>query len=205
MRSPGPCALQTARKPNSVLDDHSSRRPIAEPLQQPTRKFRLSLGLRPRNLFACAYRAGAPPSPEEERRMSLPIWSCSVWGLPCRAAYAVRGALLPHPFTLTFQQLALLTSAVCFLLHWPSCRLEAAVPDVIRHTALRSSDFPPPPDRSEATGGSDRPAACASSLPQVRGREGVSSPLPPSARVLGHLWWIQRLPRCFEARLRDFI
>ncbi len=79
--------------------------------------------------------------------MSLPIWSCSVWGLPCRPAYAVRGALLPHPFTLTFQQLALLNVAVCFLLHWPSCRLWAAVPDVIRHTALRSSDFPPPPDR----------------------------------------------------------
>jgi len=31
-------------------------------------------------------------------------------------------------------------------LHWPSSRLEAAVPDVIRHTALRSSDFPPPPE-----------------------------------------------------------
>ncbi len=79
--------------------------------------------------------------------MSLPIWSCSVWGLPCRPTYACRGALLPHPFTLTVQQLTLLRLAVCFLLHWPSCRLEAAVPDVIRHTALRSSDFPPPPDR----------------------------------------------------------
>ena len=34
--------------------------------------------------------------------------------------------------------------AVCFLWHWPSCGLEAAIPDVIRHTALRSSDFPLP-------------------------------------------------------------
>ena len=40
--------------------------------------------------------------------------------------------------------------AVCFLWHFPSNRLEPAVPDVIRHTALRSSDFPLPCD-------SDRP------------------------------------------------
>ena len=32
---------------------------------------------------------------------SLPIWSCSVWGLPCVPAYAETGALLPHLFTLT--------------------------------------------------------------------------------------------------------
>ena len=32
---------------------------------------------------------------------SLPIWSCSVWGLPCRRHYCRRGALLPHLFTLT--------------------------------------------------------------------------------------------------------
>jgi hypothetical protein len=34
--------------------------------------------------------------------------------------------------------------AVSFLWHWPSAGLEAHIPDVIRHTALRSSDFPPP-------------------------------------------------------------
>jgi hypothetical protein len=34
--------------------------------------------------------------------------------------------------------------AVCFLWHWPSTGFEARVPDVIRHTALRSSDFPLP-------------------------------------------------------------
>jgi len=31
-------------------------------------------------------------------------------------------------------------------LHLPSRGLETSVPDVIRHTALRSSDFPPPLD-----------------------------------------------------------
>jgi hypothetical protein len=34
-------ALQTARKPDSVLDDHSSRRRVTAALEQPTRKFRL--------------------------------------------------------------------------------------------------------------------------------------------------------------------
>jgi len=32
--------VQTARKPNFVLDDHSSRRRITAALQQPTRRFR---------------------------------------------------------------------------------------------------------------------------------------------------------------------
>ena len=32
---------------------------------------------------------------------SLPIWSCSVWGLPCPLHYCRGGALLPHLFTLT--------------------------------------------------------------------------------------------------------
>jgi hypothetical protein len=36
--------------------------------------------------------------------------------------------------------------AVHSLLHLPSRWLEPSVPDVIRHTALRSSDFPPPPN-----------------------------------------------------------
>ena len=31
----------------------------------------------------------------------LPIWSCSVWGLPCPRHYCSGGALLPHLFTLT--------------------------------------------------------------------------------------------------------
>jgi hypothetical protein len=32
---------------------------------------------------------------------SFPIWSCSVWGLPCLEHYCASGALLPHLFTLT--------------------------------------------------------------------------------------------------------
>ena len=48
--------------------------------------------------------------------------------------------------------------AVCSLWHWPSTGLDARVPDVIRHTALRSSDFPPPDTLACArASGSDRP------------------------------------------------
>ncbi len=32
-----------------------------------------------------------------------PIWSCSVWGLPCLRLYSRSGALLPHLFTLTLR------------------------------------------------------------------------------------------------------
>src|ERR1700761_8396146 len=90
--------VQAARKPNSVLGDHSSRRRITTPLQQPTRKFRPWAFTHPLRLNATGRCA---PPPEEKRTDSLPIWSCSVWGLPCRSHCCGRGGLLPHPFTLT--------------------------------------------------------------------------------------------------------
>jgi len=46
---------------------------------------------------------------------AAPIRSCSRWGLPCRPRCRGRGALLPHPFTLTDGE----PSAVCFLWHCP--------------------------------------------------------------------------------------
>ena len=54
------------------------------------------------------------------------------------------------------------SEAVCFLLHWPSPYLDAWVPDVIRHTALRSSDFPPPPDGKPREAAIIRPPALPS-------------------------------------------
>jgi hypothetical protein len=47
---------------------------------------------------------------------------------------------LPAPFH-PYRILA--DAAVRFLWHWPSTALDGGLPDVIRHTALRSSDFPP--------------------------------------------------------------
>ena len=122
---------------------------MEQPEQAPCRATRAAL----------SHRADAQRQPCSRPGASLPIWSCSVWGLPCPGCYQPSGALLPHLFTLTPAWAALRTNpqaipgrppegglaeAVSFLWHWPSARLEARIPDVIRHTALRSSDFPPP-------------------------------------------------------------
>ena len=52
--------------------------------------------------------------------------------------------------------------AVYFLWHWPSMGFEAHVPDVIRHTALRSSDFPPPATRSPKPPAATARSSCQS-------------------------------------------
>ena len=78
---------QAACKPGSVhrpfgrMGDHSSGTILADRLAQPTRTERDS----------------APVSFETP----VPIRSCSRRGLPCRPCFQERGALLPHPFTLT--------------------------------------------------------------------------------------------------------
>src|SRR6478736_5917758 len=65
-------------------DGHSSGTHITARLEQPTRTTR------PGN---------RPPPPCG--RSIVPIRFCSRWGLPCRPRCRVRGALLPHLFTLT--------------------------------------------------------------------------------------------------------
>jgi hypothetical protein len=118
-----------AYKPGSVPgipgDGHSSRTAVAGGLARPTR----ATG------WKHAYAA--------------PIWSCSGWGLPCRFRYRSRGALLPHPFTLTLKNMRFF-KAVCFLWHCPWGRPRRVLPGTLFPW---SPDFPPP---TEA--GSDRPA-----------------------------------------------
>ena len=80
-------------------------------------------------------------SSAEQAGGSSPIWSCSVWGLPCPAHYCPGGALLPHLFTLTPTNRGGMFSVALSV----GPPLKASLPDVIRHTALWSSDFPPPP------------------------------------------------------------
>ena len=63
-----------------------------------------------------------------------------------RVGFAVPRTLLPERYALTapfHPYPCLATEAVCFLLRFPSGALERVIPDVIRHTALWSSDFPP--------------------------------------------------------------
>ena len=75
-------------------------------------------------------------------RRAAPIRSCSRWGLPCRPRHRGRGALLPHPFTLTDGPgRARSTPAVCFLWHFPWGRPRRALPGTVFPW---SPDFPPP-------------------------------------------------------------
>ncbi len=150
-------------KPNSVLCGHSSRRSVtARAHQRPTRRFRHLHEAHQRRRpvagdparAALPHRADAQPASGSKPRLP------SLFGLaPCGVYHACpitgcSGALLPHLFTLTPS----CPGAVCSLWHWPSTGLDARVPDVIRHTALRSSDFPPPePSACASDSGSDRP------------------------------------------------
>jgi len=82
-------------KPNSVVCGHSSRRRVAaDTHQRPTRRFQ-RLPEPPERIGPMRSAAWL------QAAASLPIWSCSMWGLPCPRPHGRSGALLPHHFTLT--------------------------------------------------------------------------------------------------------
>jgi hypothetical protein len=139
VRAAGP-RLQVACKPNSVEDDHSSRRRITTPLKRPTRRFPAHPG-EPRQEPGLARRASTHPRPGSGRRIP-PLFGLAPCGVYPATAFT-DGAVRSYR---TFSPLprAVKPPAVCSLWHWPSLSLDAQIPDVIRHTALRSSDFPPP-------------------------------------------------------------
>ena len=97
-------------------------------------------------------RAGTYP----ERTRKLPPYLVLL-----RVGFALPAALLRRRCALTapfHPYLSVAAGAVCFLWHFPSngpaqAKLgRGTLPDVIRHTALRSSDFPPSPlDAARAT------------------------------------------------------
>jgi hypothetical protein len=109
---------------------------------------------------------------------------CGVYHASAITAGAVRSyrTFSPLPPTQEQSQGLLRAVAVCFLWHWPSTgpvpKVDARVPDVIRHTALWSSDFPPP--AALAGSGSDRPVL----LPiLILPRIALRSP-PPACRAI---------------------
>ena len=65
-------------------------------------------GLRGTNPLGPCRQAAYPRLDRPEPRL-VAAWPCTRWGLPCRRTHALRGALLPHLFTLTLA--ALLTGA----------------------------------------------------------------------------------------------
>ena len=139
-------------KPNSVVCGHSSRRRVAaDAHQRPTRRFRHCIEQ------PCAHRADARAPPWLAPNARIPPYLVLL-----RVGFTLPPALPPercaltapfHPypgaeaascFRVARSPNRGVAEAVSFLWHWPSMGLEAHVPDVIRHTALRSSDFPPP-------------------------------------------------------------
>ena len=117
---------ESACKPGSVENDHSSGIAVTGNLKRPTRKH---AGTRAATCVATSLFGLAP-------------------GGVCRAAKCChwRGALLPHRFTLT--SFIAEASAVYFLLHFPSAHAAQALPGT---SSARSPDFPPHFARNAAT------------------------------------------------------
>ena len=96
---------ESAGKPGSVVDNHSSRPSVTAGLKQHTRV-------------------------RVEPTHSTPIWPCSEWGLPCPATLSPQAVgsyptVSPLPRTLAGR------SAVYSLLHWPSAYAAQALPGTL--------------------------------------------------------------------------
>ena len=115
-------------------DGHSSGPRITARLKRPTRRL---------------WRAEPARAPSEARRLPPYLVLLRV-GFALPAALLRRRCALTAPF---HPYPGVAAEAVCFLWHFPSKPgLNPDLPDVIRHTALRSSDFPPSPlDAARAT------------------------------------------------------
>jgi hypothetical protein len=107
------CKNESADKPGSVLDSHSSGVRVAAQLKRPTRK----------PMWATC---------SSDYAARFPIWSCSRWGLPCRWCCHPRGALLPHHFTLTGAACAALRRYLSVALS-----VGSRLPGVTWHRALK--------------------------------------------------------------------
>ena len=102
---------ESAIKPGSVVDNHSSRPCVTARLKQHTRG-------------------------RVEQTHSPPIWPCSEWGLPCPATLSPQAvgsypAVSPLPRTAAILAGRDSRSAVCSLLHWPSARAAQALPGTL--------------------------------------------------------------------------
>jgi len=154
-------------------DGHSSRPRITAGLKRPTRRF------------------DAPsqhvPQANPKTSSLFGLAPCGVYLACCIAAAAVRSYRTFSPLPrrgfrsrrLGATKSQSQSGAVCFLWHFPSAALERDLPDVIRHTALRSSDFPlPAPRHGERPSGPAanklyyirwRPAGCEVRRPETIG------------------------------------
>ncbi len=140
---------QAACKPNFVEDDHSSRRRITANTHSD-----LPAGLAHRASTRAAACAAALPA----------------YLVLLRVGFTMPPTLQPKRCALTapFHPYRILADAAVFSLwHLPSRSLDAPVPDVIRHTALRSSDFPLPAELCSSPAAIAQPPAS----PMIRVRQ----------------------------------
>ncbi len=87
-------------------------------------------------------------------KSNCPYWSCSRWGLPCHPCHQGRGALLPHPFTLT-----------CHTEVWSGGLLSVALSLRSPSLAVNQHRISVEPGLSSPTqGGGGHPAICRSAL-----------------------------------------
>lgn len=116
VRNDGWIKKKSVDKPGSVKDNHSSGTFVTECLKRPTRI--------PYGSYVPAFTGW------------IPIWSCSKWGLPCHNCCQLRGALLPHHFTLTIDEIYGGIFSVAL-------SVNSRLPGVTWHFILWSPDFPP--------------------------------------------------------------
>jgi hypothetical protein len=96
--------------------------------------------------------AETPVGPWLPMDRPAPIRSCSRWGLPCHDRCRPRGALLPHPFTLTRPEPGGLLSV--------ALSLGSPPPGVTRHRVSVEPGLSSPPGRSPAERPSGHLLAC---------------------------------------------
>ncbi len=113
---------ESACKPGSVVDSHSSGAHVAVRLERPTRERR------------------GP-------RHCSPIWSCSGWGLPCRRVLPPARCALTAPFHPCRRPGGRFGGLFSVALSVGSRR-----PGVTWHPALWSPDFPPRPQAARLSG-----------------------------------------------------
>jgi hypothetical protein len=152
-----PLPMQAARKPDSVLDDHSSRRRVTAALEQPTRKFRLVDRSQP-ELPALAHRADTLVSAESADAIPAYLVLLRVGFTMRFCLRKTRCALTApfHPYRRPLEgnrrrYILCCTGRLCALKH-TSRTLSGTLPCGVRtFLPLRTAD---------AAGGSDHPAAC---------------------------------------------
>ncbi len=110
---------ESAGKPDSVVDSHSSGPPVTVRLKQPTR---------------------VQPGPGH----GTPIWSCSGWGFPCRRLLPATRCALTAPFHPCLRGIPCAHGTFHIGgMFSVALSIGSRRPGVTRHPALWSPDFPP--------------------------------------------------------------